>query len=125
MREADSDRLHRTELERVGSRSVSEVSRSVTARCAAPSYTWAMKVPPTARQLTRRLLGMGKAPSISPPELAVLARAEPVVIVAVGLVRSGVVDAQLPGEQRVASLGTLARVVADVPRDRPIVLHCG
>jgi hypothetical protein len=84
-----------------------------------------LKVPPTARQLTRRLLGMGKAPSISPLELAAMVRTESVVVVAVGIARDGRIDPQLPGEQRVASLGTLAQVVADVPRDRPIVVHCG
>jgi hypothetical protein len=40
-------------------------------------------------------------------------------------VRPGAIDPQLPGDQRVASLVTLANVVADVPRERAIVLHCG
>ncbi len=84
-----------------------------------------LKVPPTARQLTRRLLGMGKAPSISPLELAALVKTEPGVVVAVGIARDGRIGPALPGEQRVASLGTLAQVVADVPRERPIVVHCG
>jgi hypothetical protein len=84
-----------------------------------------MKVPPVARRFTRRMMGMGRAPSISPLELAALADAEPVVVVAVGIARPGAIDPQLPGDQRGASLGTLSRVVADVPHDRAIVLHCG
>jgi hypothetical protein len=84
-----------------------------------------MKIPPAARQLTRSLLGMGKTPSIAPRELEALARAEPVVVVAVGVVRPGTIDPHLPGEQRVASLATLARVVSDVSHARPIILHCG
>jgi hypothetical protein len=84
-----------------------------------------MKVPSIARRATRRMMGMGRAPSIAPLELHALAAREPVVIVAVGIARAGGVDPQLPGEQRTASLMTLAEVVADVPRDRPIVLHCG
>ena len=75
--------------------------------------------------MTRRSLGMGKAQSIEPQELQALAAREPVVVVAVGLVRPGVIDPQLPGEQRAASLVTLATVVANVPHDHAIVLHCG
>ena len=50
-----------------------------------------------------------------------LAAREPVVVIAVGMIAVG----GLPGEQRAASLSTLAEVVADVPRERAIVLHCG
>ena len=81
-----------------------------------------MKLPAGIRSLSRRALGMGRAEAIAPEQLAALA--EPLVV-GVGLVRDGVIDSRLPGEQRTASLLTLARVVADVPKQRPIVLHCG
>jgi hypothetical protein len=84
-----------------------------------------MKIPARFRQLTRRTLGMGAAESIDPEELQELAAREPVVVVGIGLVRDGSTDARLPGEQRTASLVNLTSVLADVPRDRPIVLHCG
>jgi hypothetical protein len=84
-----------------------------------------MKIPATARRLARRTLGMGKAPAIAASELQTLAAREPVVVVAVGMLAPGAIDPALPGEQRTASLRTLAGVVADVPRERAIVLHCG
>lgn len=84
-----------------------------------------MKVPPAARRLARRVLGVGKAPAIEPAELPSLVAREPVVFVAVGVLAPGQIDPALPGEQRAATLGTLARVVADLPRERAIVLHCG
>lgn len=68
---------------------------------------------------------MGKALSIAPQELRTLAARESVVVIGVGVVSPGAIDPGLPGEQRTASLMTLARVVADVPRERAIVLHCG
>ena len=68
---------------------------------------------------------MGKAPAIAPMELQALAAREPVVVVGVGVISAGAIDPGLPGDQRTASLRSLADVVADVPRERAIVLHCG
>jgi hypothetical protein len=48
-----------------------------------------------------------------------------VIVIGVGVVKPGTTDPRLPGEQRVASLLTLSTAVADVPRQRAIVLHCG
>jgi hypothetical protein len=84
-----------------------------------------MKIPARLRQLTRRTLGMGAAESLDPEGLHELAAREPVIVVGIGLVRPGAIDARLPGEQRTASLVNLSSVLADVPKDRPIVLHCG
>jgi hypothetical protein len=84
-----------------------------------------MKLPPVLRDLTRKAIGMGAAGSISPHALRELAEQEPVVVVGVGMVRPGASDPRLPGEQRVASLITLASVVADLPKQQAIVLHCG
>lgn len=81
-----------------------------------------MKLPAAVRDLSRRALGMGRAEAIAPDQLAALV--DPVVV-GVGIVRDGAIDPRLPGEQRTASLVTVARVVADVPKQRPIVLHCG
>ena len=83
-----------------------------------------MKLSAGARRLTRRSVGVGHAPSISPEALHELAAGEPVVVIGVGILRPGVRDPRLPGEQRVASLVTLAHVVEDLPRQHAIVLHC-
>lgn len=84
-----------------------------------------MKLPAAARRLTRRTIGMGRASAISPEALHALAASEAVLVIGVGVVRPGTSDPRLPGEQRVASLRSLASVVAEVPRQRAIVLHCG
>lgn len=84
-----------------------------------------MKVPAFARKLARRSIGVRRARAISPAELRDLAGREHVVVIGVGIVRAGATDARLPGDQRVASLLSLAAVVADVPRQHAIVLHCG
>ena len=84
-----------------------------------------MKIPASLRRLTRRSLGIGRAEPIAPDALHALARREPVVVIAVGIVAPGATDPRLPGEQRTASLRTLAAAVADLPRERAIVLHCG
>jgi hypothetical protein len=68
---------------------------------------------------------MAKASPIAPQDLQALAAREPVVVVSVGILKPGAIDPGLPGDQRSASLVTLADVVADVPRERAIVLHCG
>ncbi len=68
---------------------------------------------------------MSRAQPIAPEALHALAAREDVLVIGVAVVRSGTQDPRLPGEQRVASLMSLARVVADVPRQRAIVLHCG
>jgi hypothetical protein len=68
---------------------------------------------------------MAKAPAIAPVDLQALAEREPVVVIGVGVLSPGAIDPALPGDQRTASLRTLADVVADVPRARAIVLHCG
>ena len=83
-----------------------------------------MKLPSAARRFTRRSIGVGRAQSISPEALHELAAREPVVVIGVGIVRPGATDPRLPGEQRVASLVTLDRVVEDLPRQRAIALHC-
>jgi hypothetical protein len=83
-----------------------------------------VKLPACARRLTRRSIGADRARSISPEALHELAAREPVVVIGVGIVRLGVTDPRLPGEQRVASLVTLGRVVEDLPRQRAIALHC-
>jgi len=84
-----------------------------------------VKIPAVARRLTRRTLGMSRARAITPEALHDLAAREPVIVVGVGMVRAGSTDPCLPGEQRVASLLSLQTVLADVPRQRAIVLHCG
>jgi hypothetical protein len=83
-----------------------------------------VKLPAGVRRLTRRSIGVGRARSISPEALDELARSEDVVVIGVGIVRPGTIDPRLPGEQRVASLMTLARIVQDLPRQRAIALHC-
>jgi hypothetical protein len=65
---------------------------------------------------------MSRARSITPEALHDL---EDVIVIGVGVVKPGTTDPRLPGEQRVASLLTLSTAVADVPRQRAIVLHCG
>lgn len=84
-----------------------------------------MKLPAVARKLTRKSIGAGRARAISPEALHELASREDVVVIGVGMLRAGTSDPRLPGEQRVASLLTLARTVEDVPRQRAIALHCG
>jgi len=84
-----------------------------------------MRLPGSLRRLTRRSLGMGRVAAIAPAALYELAAREPVIVVGVGVVAPGSIDPRLPGEQRTASLFSLATVLADVPRSQPIVLHCG
>jgi hypothetical protein len=84
-----------------------------------------VKIPTIARELTRKSIGLGKSKSVTPEDLRDLAAREPVVVIGVGMVRAGSTDPRLPGTQRVASLLTLSSVVADVPRQHAIVLHCG
>lgn len=84
-----------------------------------------MKLSARTRRLARRTIGLGGAASITPEALHALAAREPVVVVGVGVTGPGARDPRLPGEQRTASLFSLAQVVADVPRERAIVLHCG
>jgi hypothetical protein len=68
---------------------------------------------------------MGRAQSISPDALRELARTEPVVVIGVGMLAPGPLDPRLPGDQRSASLLSLASIVADLPRQQAIALHCG
>lgn len=84
-----------------------------------------MKLSAGARRFTRKSIGLGGARAISPSALEELAHREAVVVIGVGILRAGATDPRLPGEQRVASLLTLARTVKDLPRQRAIVLHCG
>ncbi len=84
-----------------------------------------MKLPATARRLTRRSIGMSRAQAITPEALHDLSGREHVLVIGVGMLRAGSQDPRLPGEQRTASLITLASVIEDVPRSRAIVLHCG
>jgi hypothetical protein len=84
-----------------------------------------VRLPAAARRLTRRSIGLGRARSISPEALHELATSEPIVVIGVGIVRPGTIDPRLPGEQRVASLVTLAHAVEDLPRQHAIALHCG
>ena len=84
-----------------------------------------MKLPASMRAMTRKAIGIGSAEPITPTALHALAAREPVLTIAVGVVRPGAVDPALPGEQRSATLGTLAAIVAGESRQRAIVLHCG
>ena len=84
-----------------------------------------MKLPSAARKLTRRTMGMGRATAIAPEALRELSEREDVLVIGVGMMRDGAIDERLPGEQRTASLISLASVVDGVAHDRPIVLHCG
>ena len=84
-----------------------------------------MKLPPSLRRMTRKALGMGSAVAIAPSALRELAARESVLTIAVGVLQPGSIDPALPGEQRSATLGTLAAVVANESRQRAIVLHCG
>ena len=84
-----------------------------------------MKLPPRIRQLTRSAIGLRKSESITPAELQSLAAREPVLVLSVGILGDGAPDPRLPGEQRGTSLARLASAVADVPKERSIVTHCG
>ncbi len=84
-----------------------------------------MKLPASVRNLTRRAIGLGAARPLTATALHALARDEDVIVVGVGIVSAGPLDPRLPGEQRAASLLSLRSVVADVPRQQAIVLHCG
>jgi hypothetical protein len=84
-----------------------------------------VKLPAGARRLARRTIGIGRAEPISPTALHVLASRDDVVVIGVGILGAGAIDPRLPGEQRTASLASLPSVVADLPRERAIVLHCG
>ena len=84
-----------------------------------------MKLPAAVRQLTRTAIGLRKSEGISPEELQALAARENVLVLSVGMVSNGGIDERLPGEQRAASLTNLAASVANEPKDRLIVTHCG
>lgn len=84
-----------------------------------------MKLPAGARKFARRTMGMGRSQPIAPEALHELAAREDVLVISVGMVRPGTTDPRLPGEQRTASLASLATVLEDVPHTRPIILHCG
>lgn len=84
-----------------------------------------MKLPHAARKLTRRAIGVGSSRAITPDELHTLAREEDVIVIGVGIFMPGSIDPRLPGSQRAASLLSLRSVVADVPRQQAIALHCG
>lgn len=84
-----------------------------------------MKLPTRLRQLTRTAMGLRKSEPITPDELQALAAREEVLVVSVGVLSNGGIDERLPGEQRSASLGNLETVLADVPKHRSIVTHCG
>jgi len=84
-----------------------------------------MKLPAAIRQLTRTAIGLRKSEAISPEELQALAARENVLVLSVGMLSNGGVDERLPGEQRAVSLTNLAASVANEPKDRPIVTHCG
>ena len=104
---------------------VSQVARPVTGGTCVTGYPRSMKLPTAVRQVTRTMIGVRAAEPIGPAQLQALARREDVVVVAVGMLAAGHIHAALPGEQRAASLASLATVLADVPHDRAIVLHCG
>lgn len=84
-----------------------------------------MKLPGRLRQLARTAIGLRKSEPITPSELQALAAREEVVVLSVGMMSNGPVDERLPGVQRSASLSNLATVLADVPKHRAIVTHCG
>ncbi|MBA3820912.1 MAG: hypothetical protein H0X17_18645, partial [Deltaproteobacteria bacterium] len=63
-----------------------------------------MKVPARLRQLTRATIGLRGVASISPTALHQLAATEDVLVLGIGVVARGTIDARLPGEQRTASL---------------------
>ena len=84
-----------------------------------------MKLPAAIRQLTRTAIGLRKSEGISPEELQALAARENVLVLSVGMLSKGGIDDRLPGEQRAVTLANLAASVANEPRDRPIVTHCG
>lgn len=80
-----------------------------------------MKLPARVRHYTRSAIGLRKSVAITPAELQAAAAREAVLVVTLG----SAPDPRLPGEQRAASLGSLAQICAGVPRDRLIVAHCG
>ncbi len=84
-----------------------------------------LKLPTRVRHLTRATIGLRGAESIDPEELQTLAASQRVLLIGIGNVSAGTTDARHPGEQRTASLLGLAAAVADVPKDRVIVTHCG
>jgi hypothetical protein len=84
-----------------------------------------MKLPGRLRQLTRSAIGLRKSEGITPDALQALAAREPVLVLSVGMLSAGAIDDRLPGEQRGVSLAGLAAAVADVPKTRSIVTHCG
>lgn len=84
-----------------------------------------LKLPSRVRQLTRATIGLRGAESIDPEALQTLAASQPVLLIGIGNMTAGVTDPRLPGEQRTASLLGLAAAVADIPKDRVIVTHCG
>lgn len=84
-----------------------------------------MKLPLAARRLIGRAIGLGAARPLTANALHALAIDEDVIVIGVGIVSPGPLDPRLPGQQRAASLLSLSRVVANVPRQHAIVLHCG
>lgn len=84
-----------------------------------------MKLPGRIRQLTRTAMGLRKSEAITPEALHALAAREDVLVLSVGMLSNGGVDARLPGEQRAASLASLAAAVEGVPKTRAVVTHCG
>ncbi len=84
-----------------------------------------LKLPTRVRQITRATIGLRGAASIDPEALQTLAGSQRVLLLGIGNVSAGATDPRLPGEQRAASLFGLAAAVADVPKDRVIVTHCG
>src|SRR5262245_60499845 len=105
---------------------VSRLARRVTAASVSLGDNAVMtKLPAGARRLARRSIGIGRAQPISATALHELASRDDVVVIGVGMLGPGAIDPRLPGEQRTASLSSLPSVVADLARDRVIVLHCG
>jgi hypothetical protein len=84
-----------------------------------------VKLPASLRQLTRTTIGLRGAASITPTALHELAAREDVLVLAIGIMTRGTLDARLPGEQRTASLAALHAAVEGVPKQRAIVTHCG
>jgi hypothetical protein len=79
-----------------------------------------MKFPRFLRSFVQRLTGLAASPRISFADARVLASREAVVFVALGA-RAG----NLPGEERTGSLSGIQEAVKDLPKDRPIITHCG
>lgn len=84
-----------------------------------------MKFPNRLRKLARTAIGLRRSEAITPEDLHVLAAREDVLVLSVGILSNGPIDARLPGEQRGVSLVNLAAAVTAVPKDRSIVTHCG